>query len=68
MIFPLSILNSFCFTISYDLSPAEAVQVDVGRGVVEPGGAEQTEDVPRDSLRRGRRREGVEEVVRHRLP
>ena len=29
-----------------DISSAEAVQVDVGRGLVEPGGAEQAEDVP----------------------
>ena len=71
----LFLLHNFLKTLSVAQSlmiitnsPAEAVQVDVGRGVVEPGGAEQAEDVPRDSLRRGRRREGVEEVVRHRLP
>ena len=29
-----------------DISSAKAVQVDVGRGLVEPGGAEQAEDVP----------------------
>ena len=48
-------MTTSLYLLLYDIYPAEAVQVDVGRCVVEPGGAEQTEDVPRDSLRRGRR-------------
>ena len=42
---------------------AKAIQMDAGRGLVEPCGAEQTEDFPRDPFFRDEHREGVEEVV-----